>query len=461
MRTAIIGTGIAGMGCGHFLHDHDELTFFEQDDHIGGHTNTVTIYEAGQPVYIDTGFMVFNYATYPNLCRLFAEIGAPVKKTDMSFSVQHLPSGLEYSGSSLNHLFAQRRNMLSPAFFRMLWQIRRFNRESPRILDDPRYAGYSIGEYIKEGGYGADMLWKFLVPMSSAVWSTPMDKMLEFPATTLIRFFLNHGFLGLDTQHQWYTVDKGSQSYRSLLIAPFRHRIHTNAKVVRVVRETARPDHLLAADSSPGPIADGPASGAFVHLADGSSQHFDRIILACHGDQALDLLDNPTDHERRLLGAFHYQKNKAVLHTDTSVMPKTRLAWSSWNYRIRVQQGKLMPSTIYWMNRLQDVSKNMPYFVSINPHDDLAPNKILRTIDYEHPLFDLPAIAAQQQLQQLNSSGPVYFCGSYFNYGFHEDAFTSAINLCTRLRGFSNPEYLWRNPSTKEPWEPPLRTLIQ
>jgi predicted NAD/FAD-binding protein len=443
MRTAIIGTGIAGMGCGHFLHGHDELTFFEKDDYIGGHTNTITIAEAGQPVHIDTGFMVFNYKTYPNLCRLFASIGAPVKKTDMSFSVQHLPSRLEYSGSSLNHLFAQRRNMLSPAFLRMLWQIRRFNRDSPRILDDPRYARYSIGQYIDEGGYGADMLWKFLVPMSSAVWSTPMDKMLDFPATTLIRFFLNHGFLGLDTQHQWYTLDKGSQSYRELLIAPFRQLIHTNSRVVRVIRDPVPGDGSAAVfDTAP---------GVRVITADGGSQHFDRVILACHGDQALDLLDDPTADEKRLLGAFRYQPNLAVLHTDTAVMPRKKLAWSSWNYRIREQQGRLLPSTIYWMNRLQDVSKNVPYFVSINPHDDLDQKKVLRTIEYEHPLFDLPAIAAQQQLQQLNANGPVYYCGSYFNYGFHEDAFTSAVNLCTSLRGFSDQEYLWRNPSTKEP----------
>ncbi len=455
MRTAIIGTGIAGMGCGHFLHGQDELTFFEQDDYIGGHTNTITIQEAGHPVYIDTGFMVFNYKTYPNCCRLFAAIGAPVKKTDMSFSVQHLPSGLEYSGSSLNHLFAQRRNILSPAFLRMLWQIRRFNRDSPRILDDPRYAPYSIGQYIEEGGYGAEMLWKFLVPMSSAVWSTPMDKMLDFPATTLVRFFLNHGFLGLDTQHQWYTLDNGSQSYRELLIAPFRQRIRTNARVVRVIRgaaareSTAANEGSVAAEGSQ--AAFDATSGVLVITADGASQHFDRAILACHGDQALAILDNPSADEQRLLGAFRYQPNLAVLHTDASVMPRKKLAWSSWNYRIREQQGRLVPSTIYWMNRLQDVSKKVAYFVSINPHDDLDRKKVLRTIAYEHPLFDLPAITAQQQLEQLNASGPVYYCGSYFNYGFHEDAFTSAVNLCTSLRGFTDPEYLWRNHSTKEP----------
>ncbi len=441
MRTAIIGTGIAGMGCGYFLHRHDDLIFFEQNDYIGGHTNTVTIDEAGSPVYVDTGFMVFNFQTYPNLCRLLEAIQAPVKKTNMSFSVQHKPSGLEYSGSSLNHLFAQRRNLLNPAFLRMLWQIRRFNTESPLILDDPNYAGYSLGRYIQEKGFGADMLWKYLIPMSSAVWSTPMEKMLNFPATTLIRFFLNHGFLGLNTQHQWYTLDKGSQSYRELLIAPFRDRIRTGTKVVRIRRETANAQ------------AAGPAQnpGVLLTTADGAIHRFDRVILACHGDQALSLLETPSVKQQSLLSTFRYQHNKAVLHTDTSVMPRTRLAWSSWNYRIREQQGRLLPSTIYWMNRLQSVSPHRQYFVSIDPHDDLDAKKILKEIDYEHPLFDGPAIRAQQQLQQLNAEGPVYFCGSYFNYGFHEDAFTSALRLCALLRGFGDPDNLWTNASTQEP----------
>src|SRR6185312_4655215 len=235
-KTAIIGTGIAGMGCAHFLHKHTDLTIYEQNDYVGGHTNTMTVEEGGQPVYIDTGFMVFNYKTYPNLCRLFDEIKAPVKKTDMSFSVQHLPSRLEYSGSSINHLFAQRKNIFNIKYIKMLSQIARFNKESVKILDDPKYADYSIGQYIREFNFGEEMLWKYLVPMSSAVWSTPMEQMLDFPAVTLIRFFLNHGFLGLDTQHQWYTLEKGSQAYREILIEPFKDKIHVNRKAIKVAR---------------------------------------------------------------------------------------------------------------------------------------------------------------------------------------------------------------------------------
>ena len=367
--TAIIGTGIAGMGCAHFLHKGTELTIYEQNDYVGGHTNTVTVDEDGKPVYVDTGFMVFNFKTYPNLCKLFDEIKAPVKKTDMSFSVQHVPSGLEYSGSGVNHLFAQRRNMLNPKYIRMLMQIGRFNKESVKILDDPKYANYSIGQYVKEQGFGEDMIWKYLVPMSSAVWSTPMDQMLDFPAVTLIRFFQNHGFLGLDTQHQWYTLENGSQSYREILIKPFKDRISVNRKAIKVVRENGK---------------------VTVHASDGSQQTFDRVIIAAHGDQALAMLDNPTNEEQALLSKFKYQYNKAVLHTDAGIMPKKKLAWSSWNYRIQMQDGKLTPTTIYWMNRLQQVSDKKDYFVSINPHDGLDEKKVIKELDYEHPLFDVP-----------------------------------------------------------------------
>lgn len=413
-KTAIIGTGIAGMGCAHFLHPSTDLTIYEQNDYVGGHTNTVTVDEGGKPVYVDTGFMVFNYKTYPNLCKLFAELKAPVKKTQMSFSVQHVPSGLEYSGSSINHLFAQRKNIFNLRYIKMLNQIGRFNKESIKIVDDPKYANYSIGQYIKEFGFGEDMLWKYLVPMSSAVWSTPMEQMLDFPAVTLIKFFQNHGFLGLDTQHQWYTLDKCSQSYRELLIKPFKDKIHVNRKAIKISREGGK---------------------VIVYASDGSQEIFDRVIIATHGDQALQLLGEPTADEQCLLSAFKYQYNKATLHTDESIMPKTKLAWSSWNYSIRQQNGKLAPTTIYWMNELQGVSDKKNYFVSINPHDNIDEQKIIKEIDYEHPLFDVPAINAQAELHKLNETGPIYFCGSYFKYGFHEDAFASAVNLCSQLLG--------------------------
>lgn len=415
-KLAIIGTGIAGMGCGHLLqHDYD-ITLFEQNDYVGGHTNTVAVDEDGTDVFMDTGFMVFNFQTYPNLCRLFEEIKAPIKKTDMSFSVQHVPSGLEYCGSGLNGLFAQRKNIFSPKYIRMLMNISRFNKKSIEILDDPKYADYSLGQYIDEFGFGDDMLWKYLIPMSSAVWSTPMELMLDFPAVTLIRFFLNHGFLGLNTQHQWYTLEGGSEAYKQLLIAPFRDRILTN-KGVKSVR-----------------TADGKVQ---ITCTDGSVHSFDKVIFASHGDQTLRMLEEPTPEQQRLLSPFKYQYNKATVHTDESIMPKTRLTWSSWNYRIEERNGKQIPTTIYWMNSLQGVSEKKNYFVSINaPEGTIAPEKIIREIDYEHPLFDVPAINAQKELQTLNETGPVYFCGSYFRYGFHEDAYASAVELCGKLKRF-------------------------
>ncbi len=412
-KLAIVGTGIAGMGCAHHLHKKYDITLFEELDYIGGHTNTVTVDEDGKPIYIDTGFMVFNYQTYPHLCQLFQEIEAPVKKTDMSFSVQYLPNGLEYSGTSIKHLFAQKRNIFNPSFLKMLLQINRFNKESVAILDDPAYQDYSLAQYMKEFGYSEDMLWKYLIPMSSAVWSTPMEQMLDFPAVSLIRFFKNHGFLGLNTQHQWYTLHQGSQAYREKLIAPFKAQIKINSKVSSVER-----------------LNNGKVK---LSTAKGEEFEFDKVIMACHADQSYALVKNKTNDEERLLSKFKYQFNKAVLHTDHKQMPLKKLAWSSWNYRVEKHGGQLVPSTIYWMNRLQGVSDKVDYFVSINPSTTLDGRKVIREIDYAHPLFDVPAMQAQKELYLLNQTGPLYYCGSYFKYGFHEDAYKSAVDLCRQL----------------------------
>ena len=413
-KLAIIGTGIAGMGAAHLLHKQYDITVFEQNDYIGGHTNTVTVDEDGRDIFIDTGFMVFNYETYPNLCRLFKEIDAPVKKSDMSFSVQHVKSGLEYCGSGIAGLFAQRKNIFNVPYIRMLMQVQRFNKDAVKILDDPKYRDYSLGAFIKEFDYGEDMLWKYLVPMSAAVWSTPMEKMLEFPAVTLIRFFKNHGFLGLHSQHQWYTLHNGSKSYREILIEPFRERISVNNKVVKVQKVEGR---------------------VVLHNRNGGAQTFDKVIFACHADQALSLLASPTPDEQRLLTNFKYQVNTATVHTDISTMPKNRKVWSSWNYRVDEQNGKPFPTTVYWMNRLQDVSDKKNYFVSINAlPGSVGKSQILKEIIYEHPLFDLSAVDAQEELYKLNEAGPLYYCGSYFKYGFHEDAYKSAVDLAEKLK---------------------------
>ncbi|MEY2881030.1 MAG: hypothetical protein RLZZ15_3410 [Verrucomicrobiota bacterium] len=436
---AIIGTGIAGLGCAHFLRRDFDLTLFEQNDYAGGHTHTVTATEpgTGRTVPIDTGFMVFNQVTYPLLTRLFAELGVPIKKTAMSFSVRHADSGLEFAGSSLNHLFAQRRNLFRPRFYRLLAAIHRFNAEAVAALADPAVENETLGDYVRRRGYGEDFFNLYLVPMSSAVWSTPPERMLGFPATSLLRFFHNHGFLGLSTQHQWWTVDGGAKTYVGKITVPFRERIRLGVAATRVLR-TPR--------------------GVTVMTSAGEARNFDHVILACHGDQALRLLVNPTAAEARLLGEFHYQPNVATLHTDASVMPRTRLAWSSWNYEIAPARGTGLPTrergttsptgesepsapfstaTHYWMNSLQGVSDRENYFVTINRPEAIAPEKILRRIDYEHPLFSLGAVRAQAEIPALNAAArgttETYFAGAWQRHGFHEDGLLSAHRLAAEL----------------------------
>jgi predicted NAD/FAD-binding protein len=419
-RLAIVGTGIAGLGCAHFLHREFDVTLYEQNSHVGGHSNTVLVEEpaTSRELPIDTGFMVFNRVTYPQLSRLFAQLGVATKPTKMSFSVRHSDSGLEYNGSSINHLFAQRRNLLSPRFYRMLGAINRFNREAVEALDDPLVQEITLGEFVRRRGYGADFLSLYLAPMSSAVWSTPPELMNSFPAASLIRFFHNHGFLGLHTQHPWYTVSGGSRAYVEKLSAPWRERIRLSDGAAGISR----------------------AGGAIrVTSRSGDEQVFDKVILACHADQALSLLADASRDEDRILSEFQYQPNIATLHTDASVMPRTRLAWASWNYEInRGASGASSTATHYWMNSLQGVSERQDYFVSINRPEAIDPGKVLRTIAYEHPLFSLGAMHAQAELPRLNASGAAtgtYFAGSYFRYGFHEDAFLSAVQLSETLLG--------------------------
>ncbi len=419
---AIIGSGIAGLGCAHFLHPRYDLTLFEKHDYAGGHTNTISVKEADQSLPIDTGFMVFNHVTYPNLTRLFRELDVATKPSPMSFSVQDQASGLEYNGGSLNLLFGQRINLLRPRFWRMLAQINRFNAEAVPALSDPRFRNHSLAEYVAERRYGEEMLHLYLVPMSSAVWSVPPSKMLDFPAMTLLRFWHNHGFLGLHTQHPWFTVTNGSKSYVEKISAPFQHRLHLKRQATRVTRV---------------------GNQVQVHTDDGSSEFFDKVILACHGDQALQLLADPTPMETRLLEKFHYQPNTVTLHTDASVMPKTRRCWASWNYRIESAAHRpSLPTTHYWMNSLQGVSHKKNYFVSLNCHDQIPPDKVLRRIEYDHPIFNLATAEAQRELPALNQISPnqsTYFAGAWFKYGFHEDGFTSALECARAITG----EPLW------------------
>jgi predicted NAD/FAD-binding protein len=427
---AIIGSGISGLGSAWFLHREFDVTVFEAADYIGGHTCTVTVDEAGRAIPIDTGFMVFNHATYPHLTRLFHTLGVATKPTGMSFGVQHRPRSLEYSGSSLNHLFAQRRNLLRPSFYRLLRQIDRFNREARAALDQPAIGAMSLDDYVRRGGYGDDFSQLYLLPMCSAVWSAPPEKMRQFPAATLLRFLHNHGLLGLDTQHQWWTVEGGAQRYVEKLTAPLRDRIRLRTPV-RGVRRLV--------------------DGRVEVTTDTDATRFDKVILACHPPTTLALLgDGATPDERRVLSPFQYQPNTATLHTDESVMPRTRLAWSAWNYRLDSpadatatgpvgSSSDLRVSTHYWMNRLQGVSDRVNYFVSIEGGHLIDPARTLRTLAYEHPLFDLAAAQAQPAIAGLNAKAcgrtETYFAGAWQRYGFHEDGLLSAVNLATLLLG--------------------------
>ncbi|MSU70596.1 MAG: NADP transhydrogenase subunit alpha [Opitutaceae bacterium] len=420
-RLAIIGTGISGLGCAHFLHRHFDVTLFEQNDYAGGHANTVTAGEpgTGRRLAVDTGFMVFNQVTYPLLTRLFAQLKVPIKPTAMSFSVRHAASGLEYCGSSLNRLFAQRRNLFRPRFYRLLAAVHRFNQDAVAALHEPAIESETLGVYVHRRGYGEDFFNLYLLPMSSAVWSAPPELMLSFPAAALLRFFHNHGFLGLATQRPWWTVDGGAKVYVEKISAPWRDRLRLGAGALGVVR-TPR--------------------GVMVMTTAGTAHNFDHVILACHGDQALRLLVNPTADEARLLREFKYQPNLATLHTDATVMPRTRLAWSSWNYEIaREAAGGIATATHYWMNSLQGVSDRENYFVTINRPEAIDPAKVLQRINYEHPLFSLGALRAQAEIPRLNATArgttETYFAGAWQRYGFHEDGLLSATRLSGLLLG--------------------------
>jgi len=417
-KLAIVGSGISGMAAAWFLHRRFDITLFEQNDYVGGHTNTVTIEEGNRKVPVDTGFMVFNHVTYPLLTRLFKELEVETEATDMSFSVQHRPSNLEFNGGNLDLLFVQRRNLLSPRYWRMLFSIDRFNKEAIPAINDPRWADFTLAQYIQSRGYGSDMLDRYLIPMSSAVWSTPPEEMLDFPAMTLLRFWHNHGFLGLDKRHQWFTVTGGSRNYAQKLTAPYQEQIRRSRKVIGVKR-------------SPKSVE--------LTFTEGADETFDKVLLASHADQSLAMLSDPTEQESRLLREFRYQPNTATVHTDESFMPRLRRCWASWNYRLEGSEKGVERATIhYWMNNLQHIQGEKNYFVSLNCENQIAPEHILRRIKYEHPLFSLSAIKAQRELDSLNNLSPdqtTYYAGAWFNYGFHEDGLASALACSRALAG--------------------------
>ena len=412
---AIIGTGIAGMGAGYFLREGFDITFYERNNYAGGHTNTLTIDEDGQPVYIDSAFMVYNEPTYPLLTRLFKELEVETKPTDMSFSVQHVESGLEYCGTGLSGLFAQRQNIFKHQHIKMLLDISRFRKEAEEVLTDPRYQDYSLSRYIQEKKYSEDFLNKFLIPMSSAVWSTPFDLMLEFPAATLVRFFKNHCFLDIKGHLSWRTCVGGSLQYRDKIMQRINAQVLTNNSATAVYLSE---HHVLVCDSNT------------------QRRKFDYVLLACHANEALDILSDASPAQKDLLSQFPYHINRATLHTDEKVMPRLKRVWSSWNYR---QELDGQTSTIYWMNNLQGVSRRKNYFISINDPGRIDSQKVLWKSMYAHPLYSVASQKAQEHLQQLNAGGRVFFAGAYFRYGFHEDGLWSGLQAARAISG----EKIW------------------
>lgn len=418
-KLAIVGSGISGLACLFFLHQHYDITLFEQNSTLGGHTNTIQIHEEGNFLSVDTGFMVFNKVTYPNLLRFFQALNIAYQATDMSFSVNHIPENIQWNGAGLRKLFSQRQNLFKPRFYRLLLAMQQFCKDAPRDMENPLYRSCTIQDYASLKGYPQDFLTLFLIPMSSAIWSTGLTNIMGFPVQTLIRFFLNHGFLGLDTHFQWYTVTGGSKTYIDALLK----RVNVTIALEHQVKQVLQND-----------------TGVTLTFENQPQQQFDTVILASHANQSLAMLDEPSELETRLLQPFQYERNLASIHTDTSVMPSIQRTWAAWNYRVNQteEQQPLHTSTHYWMNRLQNIPSRQNYFVSLNSEDIIHPDKLIRTIDYEHPVFSLDAIQAQQHLSTINqqhNSQRLFFCGSYFRYGFHEDAFTSALQLCRQLTG--------------------------
>jgi len=409
VKVAVVGTGIAGLVAAERLQAEHALTVFEAGGWVGGHTNTVDVETETGPLAIDTGFIVFNERTYPGFLALMRRLGVSWQPSDMSFSVRCESGGIEYNGSSLGQLFAQRRNALRPSFLRMVRDILRFYREAPALLasgKDP-----TLGEFLERGRYSRAFVEQHLVPMGSAVWSARPDRMLGFPMRFLAQFFQNHGFLQLEGRPQWLVIRGGSREYVAPLTAPFADRIRLNAPVARVVRR---------------------GDGVVLTTAGGAEERFDRVVLACHADQSLRLLADASPLERRLLGAFAYQRNEALLHTDARVMPRRKRVWASWNYHVARPPAEL-PTVTYWMNRLQGLAARRDYFVTLNRSAEIDPAQVLRSFVYHHPIYSAEAVRAQARHGEIDGRNGVHFCGAYWGYGFHEDGVQSGLAVARNL----------------------------
>jgi predicted NAD/FAD-binding protein len=405
MKIAIIGSGIAGNVAAWRLSREHEITVFEADNRIGGHTNTMEVESGGRQFAVDTGFIVFNDRTYPNFISMLDELNVAWQDSEMSFSVQHEGTGLEYKGSTLNSLFAQRSNLLRPSFYRMIREIIRFNREAPALLVEDDSSGMSLEAYLSSHRYSREFIDHFIIPMGAAIWSAKPAEMGEMPAKFFVRFFHNHGMLTVNDRPVWRVIEGGSNCYVEKLVAGHRDSIRLNTPVQSVRRHPGMVEIM-----TPG----------------GGTERFDQVFMACHGDQALSLLADPTSLEKSVLSRFRYQANEAVLHTDQRLMPKRHLAWAAWNYHIPARQQNRVALT-YNMNILQGLDAPEQYCVTLNHTRAIDPAKILHVIQYSHPVFTPEAVAAQAQHGAINGSNRTYYCGAYWRNGFHEDGVVSAL----------------------------------
>ncbi len=406
MRIAVVGSGVAGLVTTRLLHPAHEVTVFEADSRVGGHVHTWEVVAGGRAWAVDSGFIVYNERNYPHFTRLLADLGVATQPSEMGFSVRSDRAGLEYGGGSLRGLFAQPRNALRPAYLGMLAEVLRFNREAPRAIRSG-VAGGALGAYLDDRRYSRAFRAHYLLPMASAIWSMPQARVLEMPAAFLVRFFENHGLLGVRGRPQWRVIRGGSRRYVEALVAPFRGRIRTASPVRQVAR--------------------------FADRVEVDGEAFDRVVLACHSDQALALLADPSRAERDVLGALPYQVNDAVVHTDRSVLPRARAAWAAWNYLVTDEPER--PATLtYNMNILQSLPAPETFCVTLNPHAPIPPERVVGRVRYHHPLYTPAAVRAQARRGEISGVRRTHYAGAYWGYGFHEDGVVSARAVAAEVR---------------------------